>query len=333
MQRLKQLSDSWLVRIAVTALLLGVVALQVDWPQAADRVTSGSWGWFVAAVAAALVSLAIGAERWRAFLASAGMHPSRLHVQRAYFIGVFSNTFLPTGFGGDAARAWIIGRQEGATVRVAVSVLADRATSLACGYLLAWIAIAADPSSVPHRLVLLLAAVSAAGLVALGLAVLALRGGAPGLVARLPQRLRGWLRETRSVGATFLADRRLIVTALVLGLLFQLAGVGAFWLLAKVIGLSIAFPVVAASVSLVLVVTVLPISVAGFGVREGGFVLLLGWAGVSATDATVISLLSVVTLALASLPGALALIAPGGRPARLEPAGIGSADARPPEHA
>jgi uncharacterized protein (TIRG00374 family) len=330
--RARQLADSWLVRIAVTALLLGIVALQVDWPQAERRVASGSWGWFVAAVASALASLAIGAERWRAFLSSAGIRPARLQVQRAYFIGVFSNTFLPTGFGGDAARAWIIGRQEGATVRVAVSVLADRGTSLACGYLLAWIAIALAPGSVPHRLLVLLAAVSAAGLVAAAIALLALRGRAPGIVARAPERLRGWLRETRSVLLTFLGDRQLLVRALLLGLLFQLAGVGAFWLLAKVIGLSVAFPVVAASVSLVLVVTVLPISVAGFGVREGGFVLLLGWAGVSATDATVISLLSVVTLALASLPGALALLAPGARPARLEPAQIGSADGRGAEH-
>jgi glycosyltransferase 2 family protein len=307
-RRLRTLADSWLVRLAVTSALLAIVALQVDWPRAEHRVVSGNWGWFVAAVAAALVSLAIGAERWRAFLGGAGVHPRRLQVQRAYFVGVFSNAFLPTGFGGDAARTWIIGRAERATVRVAVSVLADRGTSLACGFLLAWIALAVAPGSVPHQLTLLLAATTAAGLVAAALALVALRGRAPALAGRLPERLRGWLRETRTVLLAFAGDRRLIAVALALGLLFQLAGTGAFWLLARVIGVEIPFAVVAASVSLVLVVTVLPISVAGFGVREGGFVLLLGWAGVSATDATVISLLSVVTLALASLPGALALL-------------------------
>ncbi len=327
-QRLRSLAGSWPVRLAVTAILLAIVALQVDWSQATHRVASGSWGWFVAAVAAALASLVIGAERWRTFLVGAGLRPPRLQVQRAYFVGVFSNTFLPTGFGGDAARAWIIGRAEGATLRAAVSVLADRASSLACGFLLAWIALAIDPGSVPHRLTLLLAAATAAGLIAAAAMLLALRGRAPALVGRLPERLREWLRETREVLLAYLGDRRLIGVVVVLGLLFQLGGVGAFWLLAKVIGITIPFAVVAASVSLVLVVTVLPISIAGFGVREGGFVLLLGWAGVGVTDATVISLLSVVTLALASLPGALALLHPGraGTAAQVGSAAVGRSE-------
>jgi hypothetical protein len=271
-----------------------------------------------------VLSLAIGAERWRAFLLSSGVASPRLQVQRAYFIGVFSNTFLPTGFGGDAARAWIIGRAEGATLRVAVSVLADRGSSLACGYVLAWLALAVSPSAVPKRLVLLLAATTAGGIVAIGLALLLLRGRAPRVAGRLPARLRGWLAETRAVLLGFLGDRHLLLVALTLGLLFQVAGVGTFWLLGKAIGLSLPFGVVAASVSLVLVVTVLPISIAGFGVREGGFVLLLGWADVSATDATVISLLSVVTLALASLPGALALLRPPAPRGGREPAPVGT---------
>ena len=60
--------------------------------------------------------------------------------------------------------------------------------------------------------------------------------------------------------------------------------------------------------SLILLITLVPISIAGFGVREGGTVLVLGAAGISATDATVLSLTGVTALVVASIPGGLAML-------------------------
>ena len=57
-----------------------------------------------------------------------------------------------------------------------------------------------------------------------------------------------------------------------------------------------------------LILSTAPISIGGYGVREGSYVLVVGYAGVSATDATLFSLLSAAAFALASLPGALALL-------------------------
>jgi hypothetical protein len=69
----------------------------------------------------------------------------------------------------------------------------------------------------------------------------------------------------------------------------------------------------------VTVVTLIPISIGGFGVREGSYVVLLSGASIAATEATLISVLSVAALFLASLPGAFLLARSGVAPA-LEPA-------------
>ncbi len=61
----------------------------------------------------------------------------------------------------------------------------------------------------------------------------------------------------------------------------------------------------------------MPISIGGFGVREGSYVVLLGGASISATDATLISVLSIAALFVASLPGAW-LLARGGIAPALE---------------
>ncbi len=49
--------------------------------------------------------------------------------------------------------------------------------------------------------------------------------------------------------------------------------------------------------------TVLPISMAGWGVREAGMVAALAFAGVAANDALVVSILFGLLLMLISIPG------------------------------
>jgi hypothetical protein len=97
------------------------------------------------------------------------------------------------------------------------------------------------------------------------------------------------------------------VTAL--GFVYQGLLVASAWAGARAIELELSYPLVAVSAALVLLLTVLPISIAGFGVREGGYVAVLGAAGVGAATATLFSLITVVLLALASLPGAFFLLA------------------------
>ena len=54
--------------------------------------------------------------------------------------------------------------------------------------------------------------------------------------------------------------------------------------------------------------TAIPISIGGFGVREGSYVLLLRYAGVTATGATLFGVVTGVVFAIASIPGALVLL-------------------------
>ncbi len=65
---------------------------------------------------------------------------------------------------------------------------------------------------------------------------------------------------------------------MVLGLGYQWLIVPSVWCAARTIGLELPYSLLAVTVPLVLVLTLLPVSVAGFGVREGGFAVLLGTA-------------------------------------------------------
>jgi uncharacterized membrane protein YbhN (UPF0104 family) len=300
------------VRVAVTVVLLGAIALLVDWSEVRAAVSDGRWGWFAAAVAVLAVALVIGGLRWHLLLGAGGLRVGRAEALRAYFIGTFSNNFLPTGFGGDAARALIVGRG-GSLVAAGTTVTVDRLSAIGCLLLVAAAAAIVDPGAVPGELEALLAATLAAVALGVGAFVLVLRSSRA--ARAVPLRLQPAARQAKAVLVRYGAAPRVVLAALALGLVYQVLVVVQVAWLARAIRLDLPFALVAVVMPLVLVVTLFPISIAGFGVREGGFVALLATAGVSAADATVLSLLTVAAMALASLPGAAAIALPArGRP-------------------
>ena len=302
-------------RAGASVVLLGIVFLEVDWSTAAERLDGGEWPLFVAAVGLIEVAFLVGAVRWHRLVSAARIAQPFAHSLRAYMIGMFSNNFLPTGFGGDAARALIAGRSGSRLVRVATSVVVDRVSSVLCLVLLAWIAIGADPGGVPPSIVAGLLGVTLAGAAAGAVGTLLFRRGAR-FAAVLPASLGRWAVEVRAVIVGYVRDASLLAWALALGLVFQAVTVAATWLLARVLGIDVPFALLAAVVPMVLIATMAPISLAGLGVREGSYIILLGTAGVTTTDAALLSLMTAAAMALASTAGAVPVILRRAEPMR-----------------
>ena len=302
---LRRVAGSFWARALVSAGLLAIVATQIDFHTVGRRLSGGSWGWFAAAVAALFGSFVIAAVRWYLLLRSAEVGTTPRAALRAYLVGTFTSNFLPSQVGGDVTRAWIAGRP-GTRVRSATTVVIDRATALVCLLIVAWLAFASDPGPVPGTLVAALAAAAAAVVAVAFLIALAVRGRAR-LARWVPVRLQAWSLDARAAARACFRSGVLWRTAL-LGLSFGALTTLTVWFLAQSISLDASFSLIAVTLPPVLIVSTLPISIAGFGVREGSYALLLGHAGVSTSDATLLSVLSGVAFALASLPGGLALL-------------------------
>ena len=108
------------------------------------------------------------------------------------------------------------------------------------------------------------------------------------------------IRDSWSMLRVWGGSGRLVASVVSLGLAYQVLAVLALILVGKTLGVDLSFALAAVSATIVLVATLIPVSVGGLGIREGGFVLLLGEAGIDAADATLISLLSAGVVLLAS---------------------------------
>jgi uncharacterized membrane protein YbhN (UPF0104 family) len=294
------------LRLLVTVSLLWFLASRFDFEHATEIVSRVSLLLLAAALAALVTSVLVNAVRWQVVLAAEGPSPKLGSLTKLLFVGLFFNQVLPTGVGGDVARAWRchrLGVPLGAAVR---SVLIDRVS----GYV---VIVATYVASLPTLLQVLPNPGAQAGIftvlaVALaGLLILPLMDFLPAQLMRLP-------------GLATLADlsrsvRRLIFNpgrwTAILGL--SILAVGCAVLAWKLVGDSLSVPLSFATwlviVPLVSLIQLTPVSLAGWGVREAAMVVVLAGFGVSATAALAMSVLMGLALIVLGLPGGLIWLA------------------------
>lgn len=287
------------LRVLVSAALLAAVLLYADVGDVLAALRDGQWEWFAVALAVMAVCLVLGALRWWLLLEGAGIHIAARDSIRPYAVSFVLNILLPTAVAGDAVRTWVIGRQSGRLLGAAAATVVDRLTALACLFVVGWVAYAVDRSAVPESVLVAFAWVTAGLAVALALGVMAAVGVRP-LVHRLPERVANVIRESWGIVRSWASTGQLVVRVVALGLAYQVLVVTVFVLAAKIVGVELSFALAAVSTPIVVLATLIPVSVGGLGIREGGFVILLGQAGIDAADATVVSLLSATTVFIAS---------------------------------
>jgi uncharacterized protein (TIRG00374 family) len=313
--RFVRLAESLPVRIVVTLGLLGVVATNIDWSQMGHRLSHGQPLYFVAAVALVVAALVTGACRWWWLLRKADLNVGAGSVGRIYSVATFSTTFLPTSMGGDVTRTFMVARRPPLLTRAVVTVIVDRVGGLAGLLGMAWLALAFRSASVPHGAEVFLLWVTAVALVGGLVILIAVFRGSRAARALVPSQLASHARESRALIREYAADPLTLLVLLSSSLLYQALISLQLVMLAHAIDVHLAFATAAVVLTLVTVVTLIPISIGGFGIREGSYVVLLAGASIVATDATLISVLSVAALFFASLPGAFMLARSGLAPA------------------
>jgi uncharacterized membrane protein YbhN (UPF0104 family) len=293
------------LKIAVTVALLGGVLAAADLPALGRLLRAASPALFALAVAALVLQTLVLAARLHAIVAALGRPIGAGSAIELSFVGTAFNQALPSAIGGDAIRAWRL-RADGRPWRSAVNaVLLDRGGGVLVLAVLAAFAVVVEPSGVFAPLRFVLGAV-----VALGLAALAALAAA----YRLPLLPRAARRLLASSGLppaarTVLTTRVAPVVGALSATSHLLAALAAYWL-AAALGVELALGTFVTAALCVLLATMVPLSYAGWGIREAGAVWLLARAGVPTETALAISVLFGAALFVASLPGLTFWFAP-----------------------
>jgi hypothetical protein len=204
-------------------------------------------------------------------------------------IGTFFNQTLPSSIGGDAVRLWLVARSGAGWRAATYSIFVDRAVGLIA---LAIIIVA----SLPWSYHLIGDAYGRSALALVDLAALA--GGAGFLVLGvLPW---PWLKHwwgTHHVHACAVIANRVIFSRkntpaiAALSLLVHCLAVVIAWCVVQSITAPVTFGQTFLLIPPVMLITMLPISIAGWGVREATMALAFGYAGLITNEGINVSLL------------------------------------------
>jgi uncharacterized protein (TIRG00374 family) len=306
-------SATWLlVKIFVTLGLLGALASKVNLRAVGDKI--GAIGFLSCAVCVLVMLLLtiMVAWRWQLILARMRNPVAFAESWRLVLIGFFFNQILPSGVGGDAVRVWLLTRG-GSRLRMAfLSVAADRTFALSAvilcmaGFLPLLLH---GPAKWPVTLLTVTGALS--------IAVLLMLRPVLGLLTRvLPDRLYrvagGLLDRVLNLLLEFGALLRLILRArpegpsvICISIANQIVLGWIVYFIAGRLHVEIGLITVIALFSPAMLLSMMPISLGGWGVREAALVWLLGTANVPQDASLAISLLFGIVTSVASLVGAV----------------------------
>jgi uncharacterized membrane protein YbhN (UPF0104 family) len=224
------------------------------------------------------------AFRWKALLRSQTTNVGTVRIIQLAFSGLFSSNFLPTTVGGDLVRIIGISPYTAGRLVATATVVADRLVS-----------IIGMTTLVPFSLLTF----GGKG-ITLSLGIIG-SGSSSGLI--------GWIRNSiKRIGEAlsyWREDRLALINAFFLSLLGVFCYLIGIWIMAKELNIQVSILDVAAVTGITYFLTLIPISINGYGVREVGMLSLYVSLGATAAAAGTLAVLTRLLLMLVSLPGAL----------------------------
>jgi glycosyltransferase 2 family protein len=306
-----------LLKVVVTALILTLFIWQFDIRSTAYTLSTISPYAILAAIIVVLAQSLAAAGRLAMVVARFG---PRFGLNDSYRVTLesmfFSQTFI-SFLGGDALRIWRIRRLGLALPKATSAVLLDRFIGTIVNHLFL---LAALPwfltSDVGGSIKIILIILAVAGVVGFALVLLlGYMGGRIGFHARLPARVRtgavmAFIAEISTVGHYLLERPRRFAWVFILSALVAIANMVVFALILNGMGVE---PGLANGCALlvpaIMEIAMLPISLAGWGVREGAAVVAFGAFGLPAAQALGASIaFGLIVAGVSTLGGVLWLV-------------------------
>ncbi|MBI4727192.1 flippase-like domain-containing protein [candidate division TA06 bacterium] len=276
------------LRIVISLGLIGWILLKVDRRELAESLKNIEYWYLTAALAAYLMVNALCTWRWQILLAARGIRSGYWRLFRYFLNGLFFGNFLPTTVGGDLARAYLVVDDCSKKSEALASVLVDRFIGLFGVIITGIIGLVLMAKTGQEQALLRYMAIGVG--VILALVVLFLNKA-------LMRKLRVLLKLPLLAGAehqivdfyhslyVYRTHKNEVLLAFLQSLSVQLFVVVTAYFIARSIGIDIAvipfflyMPVIAA-------ISMVPLSINGWGLQEWAFIVFFGRAGVPKAEA------------------------------------------------
>jgi len=302
------------LRAVVSIGILIILCTKIDFPTMWSFVRSSHMGLLWLTLGLALFERCMMVIKLWFILRIKNIRTPFWHLYKVVLSTTFVGKYAPTSLGVDLFRIYGLSRATQNTVETVSTVLMDRFLGMVTILIMAGIAFFYGDYLQQEKEVYL-----ALGLLMLLLAGLivgffpAVRSRAARLMNRIPF-VQKYVSKLGQVAHSFYGFRHhawQLVFLFVLSVIFQSGRVLIPYTVSRAIGLNIPVTYFFIFVPIVIVVSLLPFSIGGLGIREGGTAYFLTQAGATMNQAVGIALLIFVVTQVAGLPGGIIYLLEG----------------------
>ena len=286
---------SLLIRLAVTigVLVFVYVANRDDWPEFRANLERSKFAWLFAAFVCYALTNLLGVWRWHILLKSCGTRLPFATALRLTMIGLFTNNFLPGAMSGDVVRAIYTSRSHPKRKpTVIMSIVMERLLGFVAMFIVSTAFILyrrAELCETPLTRVSMYLYLSVFAALTLLLALTKWTNISSALPFWKKLPFQSWLKEAGDAYQVFIRHPACFWGGLLLSATAHLFLILMFWFISKALMMSLNFFDLAAVLPFIAVITMIPASINGWGMREMAFQEFLRFAGMTGAASVALS--------------------------------------------
>jgi glycosyltransferase 2 family protein len=297
-----------ILRTIISITLLAFLLKAVSWSTLFTTLAHSHQADMLMGLAVGILCIFLSAYSWHALVQAEHISTDLARLVNLYLVGIAFSHFLPSSMGGDVAKAYYVGRDSGNMVGSTSAVLMSRITGFIGMLLITIPVLLIWHARFNSRIVV--------SFLLLSLLLVLMIVGAIFIATLLPQAsnrlFKGRLMNYQAVvmvievGQTLnLAARRSRALCIALGfsVLFWIASFLNYYGYAKALGVQVPFSFYIIAISLASIVAFFPVTINGFGLREGVLVYAFSTVHVSASTALLVAFLIDIQVLLFGLIG------------------------------
>jgi glycosyltransferase 2 family protein len=300
-----------IIKVAVTALLFVYIFRRIDFHQFSITMRNARLDILLAGFIVLWLGHYMCIFRWRLLMRPLMQVPSLNNLFGIYCIGMFFNLAFPTVIGGDVVKMYYAGKPSKAYAQSFAATFLDRDAGMLAMMIIACAVIAIHPVLVPRIPVSIIIWGVFAAFILGNIAIFA-----PSCHRRLTDLLQ-FLRLPKIAHKIDLISNAFqlsgkhpaaLLISLLISLVNQVLVITVTWIFALGLRIHAPLSIFMIFVPVITLISMIPISLNGMGLREYAFMSLFSSIGIPLASCIALGLLSSIVTILSSLPGGVVYI-------------------------
>ena len=252
--------------------------------------------WLILSFSLHSIGLSISAWRWQILMRAQEIEVPFLFLTKSYLVGAFFNQFLPTRFGGDMIRIYDGSRYTGSILKSSAIILTERANGILILLLFAFLAsIFRIELTEKNPVIWLSLLIGFGGMIFL---LFLLSPFVTGLINKIKMKgFMGKIKEKiiffRDSIIIYKKRKKELIEVTLLSILLQINVIIHYYFIGKALNMDIPFVDYFIIMPVVLLLISIPITISGWGVREGALIGIFQFYSYSPDFAVSFSLIDV----------------------------------------